>query len=128
MTDRIEAYATDGDREQDYKDAEERFGTCKLCSMHHTYQRTVAGEKVTWPSGRFSSCPTFMELNAAEKARVIEEKKGCPRCLSWGHSKRACQRSGRPCKELVDGKKCKPGHDSSLHSSGNRYCEAAMVV
>ena len=128
MTDRVDAFATDSERVQEYKEAEERFGPCKLCGTLHTYNRRVAGEEVTWPSGRFSSCPTFMDMSPQEKAKVIEEKKGCPRCLSWGHQKRTCQRSGRPCKEIVDGKRCKRGHDTSLHASGNKYCEAAMVV
>ena len=124
MCDRAAAFATDAERVTAYEDAEKRFGKCPICKNSHTYQTKVGQETVTWPSGRYSSCPNFMAMNAAEMGRVIEEKKGCIRCLSWGHQRPACPRRSRPCQEKVRGVQCPKSHDTLLHSSGSRYCEA----
>ena len=127
MCDRATAFATDADRVSAYKDAERRFGKCPLCKNSHTYERKVGQETVTWPSGRYSSCPNFLAMNAAEKGRLMEEKKGCIRCLSWGHQRPVCPRKSRPCQEKVQGVPCPKSHDTLLHESGSRYCEANHI-
>merc|ERR1711867_375499 len=38
--------------------------------------------------------------------------------------RRHCPRRGFPCKAEENGVKCKAMHDSALHDSKNRYCEA----
>ena len=128
MCDRAAAFATDADRVSAFKDAEKRFGKCPLCKNAHSYQRKVGQETVTWPSGRYSSCPNFMAMNAAEKGRVMEEKKGCIRCLSWNHQRPACPRRSQPCSEKVQGVRCPKSHDTLLHQSSSKYCEANHLV
>merc|ERR1711867_356898 len=128
MCDLNVAFATDADRVTAYKDAEKRFGRCPICKNAHTYQRKVGQETVTWPSGRYSSCPNFMAMNAAEKGRVMEEKKGCIRCLSWNHQRPACPKRSRPCTEKVQGVRCPKSHDTLLHQSGSKDCEANHLV
>ena len=124
MCDMASAFATDAERVTAFKDAERRFGKCPVCKNAHTYQHKVGQETVTWPSGRFSSCPNFNSLNPAEKGRVLEEKKGCIRCLAWTHQRPVCPRKGKPCQEKVQGVQCNKSHDTVLHKSGSRYCKA----
>ena len=83
----VSGFPSDKDREEAYKKAEERFGKCPVCNLHHTYQRKVGQETFEWPSCRLSGCEKFKKLSAKEKGAVIEAKRGCPRCLSWLHSK-----------------------------------------
>ena len=127
MCDRAQAFATDAERVTAFKDAERRFGKCPLCRNAHTYQRKMGNENVTWPSGRFSSCPLFEAMNPAEKGKALEDKKGCIRCLAWTHQRPVCPKKGRPCQEKVNGTYCNKSHDTALHDSGSRYCEAAHV-
>merc|ERR1712101_102494 len=68
-----------------------------------------------------------MDMTAEEKGKAIEEKKGCIRCLAWGHQRPACPRKSRPCQEKVQGGLCPKSHDTLLHHSGSRYCEAHHV-
>merc|ERR1711867_35729 len=118
------ALATDAERVSAYKDAEDKFGKCPVCYNSHTYQRKVGLEVVTWPSGRFSSCPDFNAMDPVEKGRVLEEKRGCIRCLAWTHQRPVCPRKGRPCQEQVQGVQCSKSHDTVLHQSSSKYCEA----
>ena len=66
-------------------------------------------------------------MNAAEKGWVMEEKKGCIRCLSWNHQRPACPKRSRPCHEKINGSPCPKSHDSLLHESGSKYCEVNHV-
>ena len=92
MTNRNVAFASTQERETRYKEIEEKFGKCRLCHRLHTYERTVGQDTMTWPSCRMSSCPEFMQMTPEEKGKVIENIKGCPKCLSWKHQKKHCQR------------------------------------
>lgn len=73
--------AIEAELAQKYKEKEKQFGPCKLCGKKHTYMRTIGIKKVEWPSGRLSLCPTFQDLTVEEKAKLIEDRKFCPRCL-----------------------------------------------
>ena len=66
-------------------------------------------------------------MNLAKKGKTLEDKKGCIRCLAWTHQRPVCPKKGRPCQEKVDGSYCNKSHDTALHDSGNKYCEAAHV-
>ena len=127
--DRAVAFATEIEKASRYKDAEKRFGRCKLCNLPHTYMRKIGNERVEWPSERLSSCPTYMALNIKQRADLLEARKFCPRCLSWNHDKDGkCKLVGHPCKvKQSDGTECKRDHDKSLHDSKNEYCDASAV-
>ena len=88
MTDRAMAFSSTAEREARYKETEAKFGRCKYCNVYHTYERTVGGETMTWPSCRLSSCPEFVKLSAVEKGKTVEKLKACPKCLAWNHVKR----------------------------------------
>merc|ERR1711867_31212 len=121
------AFASVAERDKRYKEVEERFGRCKNCGSHHTYERTIGTDKVQWPSCRLSSCPQFDALSPVEKGKMVESLTACPKCLAWTHIKRFCPKKGYPCK-IDDGNgPCKKYHDPVLHQSKNRYCEAAAV-
>merc|ERR1711867_349192 len=92
------------------------------------YERPVGAETMTWPLCRLTSCPDFMLLSPEEKGKVVENIRACPKCLAWNQARKHCPRRGYPCKAENDGVKCKGLHDEMLHESGNKYCEATLVM
>ena len=104
------------------KRSEEFCGKCPLCSKSHTWTRK-SGDK--WPSDRFLSCKKFNDLTVAARAKNVEKSQGCPRCLSWNHSRDKCKMPANNCgKEDSAGTKCRGDHSKLLCGSGNAYCFA----
>ena len=113
---------SDSPKDKARKRSEEFCGKCSLCSKPHTWTRK-SGDK--WPSDRFLSCKKFNDLTVAARAKNVEKTNGCPRCLSWNHSRDKCRMPANNCgKEDSAGTKCKGDHSKLLCGSGNAYCFA----
>ena len=112
-------------KEKARKRSQEYCGKCPMCSREHTWTRKF-GDK--WPSDRFLSCRKFSDLAVVARAGQVQKSKGCPRCLSWNHTRDACKMPANSCNnDLAGGVKCKGDHSRLLCGSGNPYCAAANV-
>ena len=66
-----------------------------------------------------------IKATPAARAKNVEKTNGCPRCLSWNHSRDKCRMPANNCgKEDSAGTKCKGDHSKLLCGSGNAYCFA----
>ena len=101
--------------------AKDACGKCPECSQLHTWTKTN-GE--AWPSDRFISCKKFSDMNTQQRARAVENAKGCPRCTGWRHQRKDCRMSANSCGVDVSGSRCTGDHSRLLHGSGNVYCAA----
>ena len=118
----IEVDDSNSSKEIARKRSEEFCGKCPLCKNSHTWTRK-SGDK--WPSDRFLSCQKFNDLAVAARAKQIENIKGCPRCLSWNHTRDKCKMPANKCgKEDSNNVKCRGDHSKLLCGSGNAYCFA----
>ena len=112
-------------KEKARKRSQEYCGKCPICAKEHTWTRK-SGDK--WPSDRFLSCRKFTDMTVVARAGQVQKTKGCPRCLSWNHTRDTCKMPANSCNnDLAGGVKCKGDHSKLLCGSGNPYCAAANV-
>ena len=83
---------------------------------------------------RLSSCPTFCNLGAGDRANIIQSAGGCQLCLNWtgDHQRDKCSAKtrGKPfgnCTILVNGAPCGVKHSSLIHLSTTKYCNLVQV-
>ena len=104
------------------KASRDACGLCPVCTKPHTYKRR---DSTNWPSDRFLKCRKFCDANVQQRATAVQKANGCPRCTSWGHTRKDCTMRANSCGEDVAGTRCAGDHSRLLHGSGNVYCGAA---
>ena len=125
---KVKANAIDASNSGDgilYQKAKDAAGKCPICKSFHTFKRAVGKDSgKLWPSDRFITCKKFRDMNVTQRAKAIQDSKGCPRCTSWGHDRSACKSKPNSCGEDNNGVRCQGDHSKLVHASGNIYCNA----
>ena len=112
---------------------------CPACNGQHSSGTTPGGEPL-WRT-RLSACPTFMDqMQAAERAELVEKSQCCALCLDWtgSHQRDNCTEKIRPkgstvsqlfgpCPVTTAGIPCGKRHNSLLHGSTTKYCNYAQL-
>ena len=66
-------------------------------------------------------------MSIKQRAEIIEQSAGCPRCTSWAHCKAQCSMQAIDCKEVVNGSQCHRDHSRLVCNSGVAYCLSAKT-
>ena len=120
------------------KTAEARTGPCPVCRDPHVYNRRMSWGSISWPSSRLQDCGAFRALSHPQRARVIEELRGCATCLSWTHLSPKCPlkepKNPSPgtvslrCQEREGTRSCGRAHHRMLHGSNAVYASENSLL
>ncbi len=85
---------------------------------------------------RLSACDSFMNLDSAVRARVIETAQGCTLCLDWtrDHKANNCTAQTKQkepfqnCRVKSGNQVCGKQHNSLLHGLNNHYCNNHSLI
>ena len=106
-------FATQGDQNSKFAEAEARVGKCPICSESHTYPKLLrkgSPDTIPWPSSHLESCPKFQAMTPQQKGNKVEELKACPKCTDWKHTKRQCWKQGLICRKKDGENRCRKQH------------------
>ena len=91
---------------------------CPVCKKKHVFS-TSAGKELN--STRLSSCSLFQTAKTADqRAKILQEAKGCIRCLDWTgqHQVEDCKASEKTIEKCSE---CNLKHSAWVHHSSNPY-------
>ena len=99
---------------------------CPCCKSQHTF--FVDDGSIRYKT-RLSACRSFQNMSVENRARLVEEAKGCALCLDWTglHTRDNCQENYRfgkrfgNCEADVGGAKCGRKHNELLHGSTSKF-------
>ena len=89
---------------------------CPICKSQHTF--CVDDGTIRYKT-RLSACLNFNNMSVEERAKVVEEAKGCALCLDWtgSHTRENCEENRRPGERFGNCAECGLKHNVLLHGS-----------